>query len=399
MDNNMLNILKNLDAAKKGENVDGTPSLAASEKNAMKSLLETLDAGQRSVNQMPADHKMAKATTAKHPAKGYLVGGEEGEPDAGDEVVNEGPTPEYPDTAEGAIAYMREQSKGIDVSNAKAIPDPQHAGVWKVTNIEEFGKDWRQAVEAIVYLPGSRSAEQIGAGEFGDFEIGDIEESINEGGNLRTVKVTYSNGDSVTTDMAAGLSDEQIYDYFAVGKRFNLGNPATGGDNVQAVTDVEILEDKFGERTPSKDVHKKQSFADIFKSMEEADEEKEFNLEKEFYNKLQQEKELSKGDNGKFNLAEKDADTTGSPVKTRDARAKFLIKQARAKYAGKADDDLGAVVNMMTDKDRAHDTKLQGLDGYDHDQDSDINHNDRVNDRQEDTIADILDRLNKIEKK
>lgn len=155
-DNDMTNILKNFAAAEDGKVVDAATgelkqSTAASEKNAMKALLEGLDSAQRSVNQMPATHKMAKSTDTAHPASNFLVGGEDGEPEAGDEVVSEAP-------------------------------------------------------------------------------------------NLRTVKVTYSNGDSVTTDMAAGLSDEQIHDYFAVGKRFNLGNPATGGDNVQTVTDVEILD-------------------------------------------------------------------------------------------------------------------------------------------------------------
>lgn len=38
---------------------------------------------------LPGKHKMAKNTDKKHPAKGYLVGGEDGEPEPGEEVVAE----------------------------------------------------------------------------------------------------------------------------------------------------------------------------------------------------------------------------------------------------------------------------------------------------------------------
>jgi hypothetical protein len=129
------------------------------------------------------------------------------------------------------------------------------------------------------------------------------EETVKEAaGNLRSVKVTYSNGDSVTTDMAANLTDEQIHDYFAIGKRFNLGDGA-GGDNVQTVTDVEILEDKVGQKTPSEEVYKKQSFKDIFSSMEESEEEMAERFKRELHGETPK-KELHKGDNGKFDLAE-----------------------------------------------------------------------------------------------
>lgn len=43
---------------------------------------------------MPGTHKMGKNTDTKHPASNYLVGGEEGEPDEGDEVISEEPIDE-----------------------------------------------------------------------------------------------------------------------------------------------------------------------------------------------------------------------------------------------------------------------------------------------------------------
>lgn len=57
--------------------------------------------------------------------------------------------------------------------------------------------------------------------------------------NLRSVKVTYSNGDIITTDMAAHLTDKEIKDYFKIGKVFNIGS---GEDDLLAkVKEVEIL--------------------------------------------------------------------------------------------------------------------------------------------------------------
>ena len=56
---------------------------------------------------------------------------------------------------------------------------------------------------------------------------------------LRAAKITFDNGDTITTDLAAGLSDQEILDYYAVGRQFNLGR---GGDDLMAkVTAVQIL--------------------------------------------------------------------------------------------------------------------------------------------------------------
>jgi len=67
----------------------------------------------------------------------------------------------------------------------------------------------------------------------------------NEHAPLRSVKITFEDGDTVSTNMAAHLSDEEIHDYYKVGKKFNLGFRYIKGeeveDNLQAVTSVEIL--------------------------------------------------------------------------------------------------------------------------------------------------------------
>lgn len=56
--------------------------------------------------------------------------------------------------------------------------------------------------------------------------------------NLRAIEVTYSNGDVILTSMAAHLTDEQMTDYFRVGKQFNIGSAT---DNMQKVVSTKIL--------------------------------------------------------------------------------------------------------------------------------------------------------------
>ena len=68
--------------------------------------------------------------------------------------------------------------------------------------------------------------------------------SGSDGKSLRTVKVTYSNGESITTSMAAHLTDAEIKDYFRIGKTFNIG---TGAKDLMAqVKSVKILDNKLG---------------------------------------------------------------------------------------------------------------------------------------------------------
>ena len=55
---------------------------------------------------------------------------------------------------------------------------------------------------------------------------------------LRTIKVTYSNGTVITTNMAAHLTDEEMLNYFKVGRTFNIGNVS---DNLQTVVSAEII--------------------------------------------------------------------------------------------------------------------------------------------------------------
>ena len=62
-----------------------------------------------------------------------------------------------------------------------------------------------------------------------------LNESIKD---MRAIKVTYSNGDTICTSMAKSLTDDEMLNYFSIGKWFNLGSV---GDNMQQVTKRQIL--------------------------------------------------------------------------------------------------------------------------------------------------------------
>ena len=55
---------------------------------------------------------------------------------------------------------------------------------------------------------------------------------------LRAIKVTYSDGSEIIASMASHLTDEEMLNYFEVGKWFNIGSNA---DNMQQVVKSEIL--------------------------------------------------------------------------------------------------------------------------------------------------------------
>ena len=67
----------------------------------------------------------------------------------------------------------------------------------------------------------------------------DIPVTENKTNELRAVKVTFENGDHLTTSMAAHLTDEDIKDYYKVGRSFNVG--IGPNDNMQRVAKVDIL--------------------------------------------------------------------------------------------------------------------------------------------------------------
>lgn len=64
-------------------------------------------------------------------------------------------------------------------------------------------------------------------------------EELNEG--LRSVKITYSDGTVINTNMSAKMTDSDIRDYYKIGKTFNVGSGSK--DKMLKVKKVDILED------------------------------------------------------------------------------------------------------------------------------------------------------------
>ena len=56
---------------------------------------------------------------------------------------------------------------------------------------------------------------------------------------LREVEVTFSDGSTLGTNMAAHLTDEEIKDYYEVGSTFNVGSGEK--DKMVKVKSVKIL--------------------------------------------------------------------------------------------------------------------------------------------------------------
>ena len=56
---------------------------------------------------------------------------------------------------------------------------------------------------------------------------------------LRAVRVVYSDGTEKDVNMAAGLSDAEILEYFRVGEVFNIGG--SGPDRIVTVKSATIL--------------------------------------------------------------------------------------------------------------------------------------------------------------
>lgn len=65
-----------------------------------------------------------------------------------------------------------------------------------------------------------------------------------EGGNtsLRSIRVTFDDGSVIETDMAAHLTDQDMLDYYRVGKYFNVGS--FGKDKMAKVVQAEITDGK-----------------------------------------------------------------------------------------------------------------------------------------------------------
>jgi hypothetical protein len=84
----------------------------------------------------------------------------------------------------------------------------------------------------------------MGAGFDGkvDFEMTEaVEKILQETWKpLRFVRIYFGNGDTLETNMASGVTNKEIREYYKRGTLFNVG-PADQGDQLVPVTNIEIL--------------------------------------------------------------------------------------------------------------------------------------------------------------
>ena len=261
--------------------------------------------------QMPGNHTMAKATDTKHPANEFLVGGEEGDvPADKDAQLDE----EVDDSGWG----------GELVEDLKLI-------------LQDFGDmdgDMSQLYNAIKetveqYDDGDEFNEARGRLQGNDRENDDWEPAEDPGQKY------WSDNIGVDDDEPDLEHDLEKADYFndPMNKRhyesktnemddsFDRSGP--WDDDEEREVDVDPgfdgtddeMEESYDSETMSfrkmpvteddieeDTISPKQSFADVFKSMEESNEEKTANLEKELFTELSEPEELTKAENGKYNL-------------------------------------------------------------------------------------------------
>lgn len=249
----MTNILKNfVNAGADAKTGEKKVNNAAVEKNAMKSLLEGLDSAQRSVNQMPGTHTMAK-NGAKHPASKFLVGGEfEEETNLSQDQVD------LSKHQKQAEAYGEETGEPYQNYKPEETNDQydKSTGKWSRSDAPDDSK----------FAPGT------------NVHVGHM------------------------TPHGSGIEGEVVRiegDWIIIKKD---GNKYKG----QLKNTTVIEEDTISKReTPKPAMKKKQSLADLFRSMEETEEDIAGRFKKELHNEKTK-STLRKGDNGKFNLAEEE---------------------------------------------------------------------------------------------
>jgi len=327
IDNDMTNILKNFAEVGNGTVTDAKTgeakvNHAAQDKNAMKALLEGLDAQQKSVNQMPGTHNMAK-NGAKHPAEKFLVGGEfddefelSGKAKDDEDLMNRSPK-----------SYTRDEP--AEFNNGMQVKlHPDFAGgterdeVFTLSNWDGQ-KGWVTDANDMGW---QITADQIIPVET-DYELDEADVS---GQNA------YDN--TYADEKAFGLppsknSQEKAQHRVKPGVNVHVGHHVPGGSGIEGeVTKVKdgyvyiknaegqtykgqlknttlqeeaVEEDTISKRAPPRtQMNKKQSFADIFRSMDETEEDMGARFKKELHDE-RQEKALNKGTNGKFDLAER----------------------------------------------------------------------------------------------
>jgi hypothetical protein len=141
--------------------------------------------------------------------------------------------------------FRLKDSQGNEIKRM-ALVKPANSEVDKKGRVKGFGDDGKGNMIVIVDYQWPLDLKYMAPKEMGEFReypqdlvVQGMTEGLEEDrSNLRGVEVTYADGTVIPTSMAANLSDEDIHNYFKVGRMFNIGNVE---DNMQAVKSVNII--------------------------------------------------------------------------------------------------------------------------------------------------------------
>jgi len=349
----MFNILNKLDSvgskqkATLTEDISKDTATKVNPESSMRDILTRLNetatpAGPKK-SAMPGTHTMGKGSKdGQHPAHEYLVGGEEGECDEGKEQVDEAGeghlykqlvskleellNDDYIDSeSEGwrdAIANLvndhggnagseeydspsfdnedsaerYDNDKAYSESEDEPLKDPLHSDEWNdeiPADTEDEQEDssiankWRKG--------GPKDDSQYESKEIDhhdpDYSDSDYEDNADEAEYYRDQE-REDNADAHNYADAQDRADESVYEKYDPDKGMFVEADEECCDDEEQLDEAELDEEQLGA---------KQSFSEVFKSMEESEEEKSSRLEKELFTELD-EPELTKNDNGKYNL-------------------------------------------------------------------------------------------------
>ena len=159
---------------------------------------------------------------------------------------------------------------GMEYNNQVTVEEYTEANGWKWKTIDEYEAEGSKGVDAslnkkaerwVVFEANGKELLQITADDVFPGEIKEtkellayekkinvedittkiVEAKLNKKAenDLRSVKVSFEDGNVLSTNMASHLTDEEIKDYYEIGKEFNIGEG--GNDKMSKVVGVEIL--------------------------------------------------------------------------------------------------------------------------------------------------------------
>lgn len=154
--------------------------------------------------------------------------------------------------------FRAKDSQGNEIKKMTLVK-PVNSEVDKKGRVMGFGDDGKGNQIVIVDYQWPLDLKYMAPKEMGEIKeypqdliVQGINENLEEDkNNLKGVEVTYEDGTVIPTSIAANLSDEDIHNYFKVGRMFNIGNVE---DNMQAVKSVNIIRETMNEELNEEEI-------------------------------------------------------------------------------------------------------------------------------------------------